>query len=851
MVPEANAARTLRAPDSCSKRGLAENSGERELHAPGVVTLLDDLRYALRGLRKAPGFTAVAVLTIALGVGANTALFSMVDGVLLSPLPFPDPDRLVGVHASKPNFTRGSISYPNFRDWRRGNSVFSELGVSRNTSFILTGQGAPEQVVGAFVSTDFLALLGVRPVLGRALAPGEDEVGAPPVVVISAGLWQRRFASSSQAIGSTLALDGRPYTIVGVVPRFPLSAPNLPRACEVYVPIGQWMNDLLQSRGSGLGIHGIARLKPGVTLAQAQANMEAVTRDLAETYPEANKGTGAALVPLKDQIVGPVRPVLLLLFAAVAFVLLIACVNVANLTLARCSARAREFAVRTALGAGRWRVVRQLLTESLVLGVLGGALGAALAALGTGAVLGLSGDALPRTTEIQIDARVLGFTLLISLLSGVLFGLAPALAVARSELHDSLRGAAGLSGGHRRSQAVLVILEVALALVLLVGAGLMVRTLTRLWSVDPGFDPAHVLTFSVSLPPSMTRESPEEIRAALRDVEVTLASAPGVRAVSLSGGAFPLGGDDERLFWIEGQPRPSSQNEMKWTLSYVVGPGYLEAMSIRLLRGRFLGPQDGSQNAPVAVVDEVFARTYFPEGEVVGQRVHLDGATQPVEIVGVVGHVKQWGLVADDQNSLRAQLYVPWTQAPDGLISLLARGVGVTVRTEGEPGQALAPLRQAIGRVGSQYAVFGAQTMPEIVGESLGRQRFAMALLALFGGLALVLASIGIYGVVSYLVGQRTGELGLRMALGAQRGDILRLILAGGGRLAVIGIALGSGCALGLTRLMEGHLYQVRPTDPLTFVAVGVGLLGVALAACAVPAHRASRVEPMIALRQE
>jgi predicted permease len=496
-------------------------------------------------------------------------------------------------------------------------------------------------------------------------------------------------------------------------------------------------------------------------------------------------------------------------------------------------------------------VVQQLLTESTVLGLVGGALGVVLAVAATGSVLGLSADGIPRISEVHVDARVLGFTLLISLLSGALFGLAPALATARASLSDSLRGAAGLPGGHRRSQDAFVVVEVALALVLLVGAGLMVRTLTQLWSVDPGFDPEHVLTFSVSLPPAMAKESPETIRSALRDLEATVASTPGIRAVSLFGGAFPLAGDDEQLFWLDGQPRPTSQHDMKWTLNYVVGPGYLETMAIRLQRGRFLGPQDEARSAPVAVVDDVLARTYFPDGEVVGRRIQLERLAQPIEIVGVVGHVKQWGLDADDRNSLRAQLYVPWTQASDGLTALLATGVGVAVRTDGDPRQALVPLRDSIRRMGSQVAVFGAQTMPEIITESLGRQRFAMVLFAIFGGLALVLASIGIYGVVSYLVGQRTGELGLRMALGAQRRDILRLILAGGGRLTVIGIVLGAGCAFGLTRLMEGLLYQVRPTDPPTFIGVALGLLGVALAACAVPARRASRVDPMVALRQE
>jgi predicted permease len=816
-----------------------------------METLLDDLRHALRSLGKARGFTAVALLTLALGTGANSTLFSIVDGVLFSPLPFPEPDRLVGVHASKPNFDRGSISYPNFRDWHRENSVFAQFGVSRSTNFTVTGSASAEQVAGAYLSGEFLPALGVQPLLGRQLLPGEDEVGAPPVALISAAFRERHFGAGAEVLGQTLTLDGRPYTVVGVVPDLDPSGLNLPRRSEVYVPIGQWTNDLLLDRGAGLGIHGIARLRPGVTLAQARGALEGVTRALAEAYPATNRGIGATLRPLHEQIVGGVRAPLLLLLAAVGFVLLIACVNVANLLLARSSARAREFAVRSALGAGRGRIVRQLLTESIVLALLGGIGGLLLAALARGSVVALTADVLPRTAEIRIDGRVLGFTFLASLLSGVVFGVVPALVTAHRSPFEALRDGSGGAGGRHRAQRLFVVVEIALALVLLIGAGLMARTLARLWSVDPGFNPDRVLTLGLSLPPAMNQAEPPAIRAAFRDVHQTLHAVSGVRAVSFSAGAFPLSGDDEALFWIDGRPRPASENEMSWTLSYVVEPDYLEAMGLRLLRGRFLGASDDAHAPPVVVVDDVFASTYFPGGDAVGQRIRVERESRPIEIVGVVGHVKQWGLDSDDRNSLRAQAYFAFAQASDGLTRQIARGVDVIVRTEGSPRQAVAPIQRASAQMSSQQATFGVQTLREVISDSLSRQRFAMILFGIFGGLALVLASIGIYGVVSYVVGQRTGEIGLRMALGARERDVQRLVLGGGGLLALGGVAVGLGAAAALSRMMAGLLYQVPPVDLPTFLGMAVLLLGVALGASFLPARRAARVDPMVALRQE
>ena len=815
-------------------------------------TFLEDLRYGLRMLRKNSGFTVVAVLTLALGIGANTALFSVVNGVLLNPLPFHDPDQLIALSESKPNFAQGSISYPNFIDWQRDNHTFSAMAIARGYAFSLTGMGEAEQVNAEFMSSDFFPLLGVQPMLGRAFAPGEDQVGAGPVALISAGFWQRKFSGASDVLGKSLTLDGRNYTVVGVIPaNFHLLAPSF-QDSDLYVPIGQWHNNLLLKRGAGLGIHGFGRLKPGVTVEQARADMGTVTGNLAAAYPDDDKGIGANLVPLKQRMVGNVQPFLVVLLVAVGFVLLIACVNVANLLLARSTGRMREFAVRTALGATRTRVVRQLLTESVLLAIAGGLLGLLLAAWGTRASLGVLPTALPRAEEIGLDARVLIFTIGISLLAGVLFGLAPALKASHSDLNATLKeGGRGMSATRHRAQSVFVVVEMAMALVLLIGAGLMIRSLTRLWRVDPGFNPDNVLTFGLSLPPSMMTASPDAIRSAFRQLDDKLASTPGVQSLSLIWAALPMSGDDEQLFWLDGQPKPANQNDMNWAINYIVEPDYLKVMGIPLQRGRFFTPQDNENASPVTVVDDVFARKYFPNQDLIGKRINVNNGDKPVEIVGVVGHVKQWGLDSDDKQSLRAQFYFPCMQMPAGFIAMTPSGTTVVVRSAGVVPTLLGSIRHTSEQMSSEQVIYAPQTMSEIISASLAAQRFSMILLGVFAALALVLAGVGIYGVISYAVGQRTHEIGIRMALGAQPLHIVRLILGRGGVLALAGVALGLVSALGLTRLMSSLLYGVRATDPLTFAGVATLLTLVAVAACFIPARRATKVDPMVALRYE
>jgi predicted permease len=819
-----------------------------------MIALMQDLKFALRVLAKSPAFTAVAVLTLALAIGANTALFSIVNGVLLNPLPYPQPDQLVTLHESKPNFNTGSISYPNFLDWQKDNRALSAMALSRSLSFSLTGLGPAEQANAQLVTSDFFPILGVKPAAGRTFVPTDDQKGSAPVALISAGFWKRKFGSAPDAIGKSLTLDGKPYTIIGVIPSdFDLMIDSF-SAGEIYVPVVQWNNDLLFSRGAGLAFHGIGRLKPGVTIGQARADFAAITKNLAAAYPDVDEGIGASLIPFKQRMLGNVQSILLVLFCAVGFVLLIACANIANLLLARSTARMREFAVRAALGAGKSRLIRQLLTESILLGVVGGALGPLLAIWGMRAALGALPDTLPRAAEVQIDLRVLLFTAAATLLAGILFGLFPALKISRTNLQDSLKeGGRGFSGSRHRAHGVLVVVEMALALVLLIGAGLALRTLVQLWNVDPGFNPRNVLTFGFSLSPATLQTSPAAIRASFRSAEAAVVSTPGVQSVSMSWGAFPMSGDDEWLFWSDGQPKPTTRNEMNWVIEYVVDPDYLDIMRTPLRSGRFFTVRDDEHSPPVIVIDDVFARQYFSNENPVGKRLFLDigqGNIQ-AQIIGVVAHVNQWGLDTDDTERLRSQLYFPFMQLPDPTMALAPSGMRMVVRTQGAAPGVFDSIRHSLQQVNSEQVVYGAQTMPEVISDSTATQRFSAILLGSFAVVALLLSGIGIYGVISYLIGQRTHEIGIRVALGAQQSKVLFQVLGEGLKLALLGAAIGLAAAFGLTRLMSSLLYGVSPTDPLTFAAVTALLVTVALAACYVPARRAAAVDPMVALRHE
>ena len=816
-------------------------------------TLIEDVRYGLRMLRKNPGFTAIAMLTLGLGIGANTAVFSIVNGVLLNSLPFRDPDKLVVLFESKPNFKEGSISYPNFLDWQRDNRSFTSIAAYRPDSFILTGAGEPEQIRGEMVSADFFSILGVKPVIGRLFASEEDQLGAGHVALVTSSFWKRKLASAPDIVGHSIVLDGEGYTIIGVIPEsFHLLLPNFRDNNELYVPIGQWKYSDFRDRSHALGMKAIGRLRSGVTFAQARADMDRVTQNLAAAFPQADAGEGATLVPLKERMIGDIKPFLLVLLAAVCFVLLIACVNVANLLLARSTSRTREFAIRAALGAGRGRVIRQLLTESILLAVGGAVLGLLLAAWGTRATLVALPIDMPRVSEIGLNAHVLIFTAVVSILAGALFGLAPALKISRSNLQETLKeGGRETSGAHHRVQGIFVVVEMAMALVLLIGAGLMIRSLMRLWSVDPGFDSHNVLTFSVALPPSATAMSADAARSTYRQLHDKLASVPGVQAVSLSGGAMPMIGDDEELFWIEGQPRPATDKDMNWTLRYTVEPDYFAAMKIPLQRGRLLTSQDNEHSSLVTVVDESFAGKYFPRQDPIGKHINVKGVDRPLEIVGVVGHVKQWGLDADDKETLHAQLYCPFMQLADKDVQDTGSGVDVVLRSDNAHPATVDSIRNAVTSMNARQFVYNVRTLDGIISKSLAAQRFSMILLGAFAVLALLLASIGIYGVISYVVGQRTHEIGIRMALGAERLQILRLILGGGGMLALAGVVLGLASAAALTRLMASLLYGVRATDPVTFAAVATLLTLVALTACYIPARRATKVDPMVALRYE
>jgi predicted permease len=818
-----------------------------------MSSFLQDVRYALRIFAKSPGFATIAILTLALGIGANTALFSIVNGVLLNPLPYARPQDLVALYSHTKTFTHSSISYPNFLDWEHHNRTFSGMAAFRTDSFNMTGMGDPEHMRAEMVSANFFSLLGVKPVIGRSFLAEEDQLGAAPVVLISDALWQRKFGGSASAVGRTMELNGTAYTIIGVIPGdFHYRSGNFYLDTDVFVPIGQWDAPLFRDRRTGMGMDAVGRLAPGVTLAQAQADMDGVANNLATAFPDADKGSGVTMLPLKDEVVGGIREVLLVLLAAVGFVLLIACANVANLFLVRSTGRAREFAIRAALGAGQSRVIRQLLTESVLLSFGGGALGLALAAWGTHAVLSVLPDALPRSNEIHVNLTVLSFTLAISILAGIVFGLVPALKTANPDLHETLKeGGRGNSGSRHRTQNVFVVVEMALALVLLVGAGLMIRSLAALWGVSPGFNPHNTMNFQLASPTPIGA-TPEAMRSAMVQLHDKFAAVPGVQAMSLSAGSTPpLQGDSEVGFWLEGQPKPTTDADTETALFYCVQPDYLKAMGIPLKRGRFLTDADDQHSAPVIVIDEEFAHLAFGDDDPIGKRVNLQVIGTTPEIVGIVGHLKQWGLDENAHSPVLAQFYFPIAQIPDQFMPLLAHNFSAVVRTEGSPLAAVGGMRHTLEQFNGQMVMYSTRPIDDVISDSLASRRFSAILLGAFAALALVLSAIGIYGVISYIVGQRTHEIGVRLALGAYPSDVLRLVLGQGAKLALIGVGIGVVAALGLTRLMASMVFGVSAHDPVTFVVVAAALVLVALAACYIPARRATRTDPVTAMRCE
>jgi predicted permease len=818
-----------------------------------------DVRYAARMLFKSPAFTLIAVLTLALGIGANTAVFSVLNGVLLRPLQFHDPDRLVVLFQSMPNFEHGSISYFNLLDWKRTNNTFEAIAGYRQTGYSLTGLGEAQQVNAEMVSHEFFPILQVQPVLGRSFTAEEDVPHGPKVVMISEAFWRTKFGAASDVIGKSLRLDNDSYQIIGIVPdslRLPIQ--NFGPAREVYTVVGAFDDPGFQGRVHHWGLDAIGRLKPGVTFQQARADMTRVSSDLEAAYPDVNKNLGTSMVALRDAMVGEVRPALLLLLASVGFVLLIACANVANLMLARATARSREFAIRSALGASHGRVVRQLLTESVLLACIGGVLGLGLAVLGTNAALSLMPKAIPRAENVGVDGYVLLFTVGVSLLTGVLFGLVPALKISRPDLNEALKdNARGTTGTHHRTQNALVIAETAMALILLVGAGLMIRTLLYLWQEDPGFDPHHVLQFTMALPPKQFTNSAEAIRNEYRDIETRLQAVPGVESVSYSSRATPFQNDDEDQFWIDGQAKPTSAADMNWTVDYTVEPGYLNAMGLRLKAGRFIEDQDTPTSPRVAVVDEEFAKKYFPGEDPLGKVIHTDnnGGTITMRldyrVVGMVQHLNQWGLDPRSSQPLQAEVFYSVAQLPEESAQQLAQFLRVFVRTTGDPASQIGSIRQALSAYDANVVMADPQTMDSIVSRSLASMRFSMILLGTFAALALLLSMIGIYGVMSYAVGQRTHEIGIRMALGAKPSDLLSMIVKQGSKVALIGVAVGIVGAAMLTRAMSSMLFGVSAGDPLTFSIVASVLMLMAVLACLVPAHRATRVHPLEVLRYD
>lgn len=805
--------------------------------------VLQDVRYSLRMLWKNPGFTLIAVAALALGIGANSALFSVVNATLLRPLPYKDADRLVMTweHNRPKNKDRNVVSPTNFLDWQEQSTAFEQMAAFFDVRLNLTGAGEPEEIPAQVATGNLFTLLGADAVLGRTFTGEDAEPGHENVAVISYGLWQRRFGGARDVIGKSLALDGQNATIIGVMPadfKWFIKENSLSGK-----PAQLWTPTKITPQARGRFLSAVARLKPGVTIEQAQSEMRGIASRLEQQRPEVNTGWGVNLVPLRQQLVGEIKTSLWVLLGAVGFVLLIACANVANLTLARASSRQKEIAIRTALGAGRWRVMRQLLTESVTLAVLGGAVGLLLALWGVDALVALSPRNLIETTGVGLSLPVLGFTFIISLVTGIIFGLVPALEVSRLNLNETLKETGKSNMGSARSRRVrnvFVVAEVALALLLLVGAGLMMKSFIRLQGIDPGFKSANLLTMGVTLPQTKYQEDSAKV-AFFRQAIERLEALPGVRSVGAVS-ALPIAAIGSATgFTIEGQP-PPPPGEKLTTGVRVTDENYFDAMGIPVISGRTFNKQEAIEDRNVAVINEAMVRKYFPGENPIGKRllVSMKATPEPTEIIGVVGDAKYGKL----EGEAGAMVYWPHPE-------LAYSSMSIVIRTTGDPLSLAAAAQREIQAIDKDQAVADVRTMDSWIAESVSRTRFGTLLLGLFALLALILAAVGIYGVMAYSVNQRTQEIGIRMALGAQRSDVLRLIVGQGMSLTLIGVAIGLIAAFALTRVMSSLLYGVSPTDPLTFIGISLLLTAIALLACYLPARRATRVDLMEALRYE
>jgi putative ABC transport system permease protein len=807
--------------------------------------LLADLRFALRAMRKSSGFTAVAVLTLAIAIGANTAIFSFVDAVLLKPLPYPEPDRLALISERPPSGGRNAVSSLNFLDWKAQNSVFSHIAATGGDSFTMSGGGEPQMLNAQLVSASFFDVMGLKPAIGRGFLPDEDQPGKEQVIVLTHKAWEKHFGGDPRVAGRTITLNDRSFTVVGVTP------PGVYDRSwnDIFAPLA-FTPDRLTRDFHWMGVRG--RLKPGVTVQQAQAEMEGIAKRIAEQYPAIKKGWSATVDVFVDRVVAPsLRQSLWVMLAAVGAVLLIGCVNLANLTTARGADRVKELAVRTAMGAGRGRLIRQLLTESVLTAVAGAAGGVVLGyALMRWILLAAPPFSLPAQADVRFDWRIFLFTAAIAIATGLLFGIAPALKATRGSAVESLKeGGRGSTTGveRHRLRNALIVAEVALAFILLTGAGLLLRSFQRTLGVDAGFDSTNVIT--MGLPAVMGRDTDgARLTGYYHRVEESIAGVPGVRDVSLTS-ALPLRGWGFGMpFHIAGRPDPG-RSARPACFFKIVTPSYFRTLGVRLQRGRALTPADVAGAAPVAVINEEMARRYFDKEDPIGKRILVQqivtgkrelGPEIPWEVVGIAGNEKTNSLnVADSVG-----MYVPLAQSP-------IVGMAIVVRGAADPQRLVKAIQASVWSVNKNQALTDVRTLETIKSDSLGSNRLRTTLLGVFAAIAMALAAVGIYGVLSYSVAQRTHELGIRAALGAGTGDLMRLVVGGGMALAAIGVALGALGAIGLTRYLSTLLFQTEPTDPPTMIAVGASLLVVAFAACVAPALRATRVDPVVALRLE